>query len=128
MLRIFDDLYYAIYKFYSPKERGATATAALAVGGLQAANVFAIWMFGLWLNIAFVPLSKGLGLAVLLFFQVLSYIRYVYKEKVNIEKMDTEYETASDNFRIRVRVIRFTYLILTGVFILGSAILLGSTK
>jgi hypothetical protein len=44
MVKFYDFLYYFIYKFYSSKEKGAAATSAMIVGGLQAINVLSICM------------------------------------------------------------------------------------
>ena len=44
MVGFFDYLFYLIYKFYSPKEKGAATTSAMIIGGMQAINVLSIIM------------------------------------------------------------------------------------
>lgn len=127
MVRFYDFLYYFIYKFYSSREKGAATTSALIVGGLQAINVLSICM----LPAVFTFSSKSYlnamtFIVVLFFFQILTYIRYVYKEKVSVQELEEKWERKTEAQKTRNKVLRSLYITLSvGVFF-GLAIYLGS--
>lgn len=126
MGKFFDYVYYSLYKYYSPKEKGAMASAASIVGGLQAGNVLSIYM----LPSVFMPdwdsINVTLFLIITFFFQVLTYIIYVYKEKVKVDEYEKLWEIKSEAEKTKYRVLRSLYIALSfGVFF-GIAIYLGS--
>jgi hypothetical protein len=65
-------------------------------------------------------------IVVLFSFQILTYIRYVYKEKVSIKELEDKWEKKTEAQKTTNSVLRSLYIILSvGVF-LGLAIYLGS--
>jgi Ca2+/Na+ antiporter len=127
MVNFYDYLYYFIYKFYSFKEKGAVTTSAMIVGALQAINVLSLFM----LATIFTFLSKGYlnavsFIVVLFFFQILTYIRYVYKGKVSIKELEEKWEKKTVAQKKTNSVLRALYIYLSVGIFLGLAIYLGS--
>lgn len=121
MGRFFDYLYYSLYKYYSPKEKGALASAAFIVGGLQASNVLSIIMLPQF----FIPewdfVNVIFFLIVLFFFEILAYIRYVHKEKVKVDEYEEQWESKPEAEKTKDRVLRSLYIALSvaAFFLIG---------
>ena len=128
MTGFYDYLFYHIYKFYSLKEKGAAATSAMIVGGLQATNVLSIFMlisvFKSWKD----NLTTITFIVVLCLFQILSYMRYILGEKITILKLEEKWQKKKEDQKVRFRIFMALYIALSiGVFF-GIAIYLGSTS
>ena len=126
MGKFYDYLYYSLYKYYSPKEKGATGSAASIVGGLQASNVLSIIM----LPSVFMPdwdsINVTLFLIIIFFFQGLTYVIYVYKEKVKVDEYEKQWESKSEAEKTTYRVLRSLYIALSFGAFFGFAIYSGS--
>src|SRR5690349_19084213 len=121
MTKFYDYLYYAIYKFYSPKEKGAATSAAMITEGLQAANVLSGLIF---ISICISSkryVNATIFVSVVLFFMIINYICYIYKEKVNIEDLGDEWQRKTDAQKVRIRALRFLYIALSVVAFFGLA-------
>lgn len=126
MVGFYDYLFYFIYKFYSPKEKGAATTSAMIIGGLQAINVLSIIM----LPSIFISSKSYLNtitfIIVLLFFQIINYIRYIYRETISIQLVEERWQKKTEAQKVRIRALRFLYIALSVGIFFGLAIFLGS--
>ena len=123
---LFDFLYYFIYRFYSKKEKGAATSAAAIIGGLLATNFLAILMFASF----FIPLSltKVFFIIVTIIFQVVTYIRYIYKEHNSIKSIEERWLKLKDSRKVKVRTFALLYTVLSIVVFFGLAIYLSSKR
>jgi hypothetical protein len=128
MVGFFDYLFYLIYKFYSPKEKGAATTSAMIIGGLQAINVLSIIMLPAIFTSAKGYLNTITFIIVLFFFQIINYIRYIYREKVTIQGLGEKWQKRSEAQKIRIRTLSFLYVALSIGIFFGLAIYLGSNS
>lgn len=126
MGKFYDNLYYAIYEYYSHKEKGALASAAFIVGGLQASNVLSIVMLPRLVIPGWDSVNVIFFLIVLFFFQILAYIRYVYKEKVKVDEYEKQWESKPEAERTKYRVLRSLYIALSFGAFFGIAIYIGT--
>lgn len=126
MGKFYDNLYYAIYEYYSPKEKGALASAAFIVGGLQASNVLSIIMLPQFFIPEWDCVNVIFFLIVLFFFQILAYIRYVYKEKVNVDEYEEQWDRKPEAEKTKYRILRSLYIALSFGAFFGIAIYSGS--
>src|SRR5688572_2188973 len=106
---LFDFFYYFIYRFYSKKEKGAATSAAAIIGGLLATNFLAILMFAS----LFIPLSftKVFFIIVTIIFQVVTYIRYIYKEHNSIKSIEERWLKLKDSRKVKVRTFALLYTV-----------------
>ena len=122
MFKLFNYLYYLIAKFYLKKEKGGASSAAGVIGGLQAMNVLAIYMFLSFYVENLFKLNKVSVLIVVIVFQITTYIQYIYKEKPSIKDMREKWLNLDESKRTKIRISSFLYIILTLVAFFGSAI------
>ncbi len=127
MKRYFDLLFYLIFKFYSKKEKGAKSSSAGIIGGLQASNVLTVIMAISFFIDEKMNQNKIVFLLVFIIFQISTYIRYIYKERVSIERLDMQWQEMEESRRGRIRFILSAYVILSVLSLFGIAYLL-STK
>jgi len=126
MVAFFDYLYYFIYKFYSRKEKGAAASAAMLVGALQAANLLSLLMLPSIFTSAKFYLNKIVFVIVFICFEVVNYIRFIYSNKVSIEQLEKKWEKETEAKKLRNWKLRFIYIGLSIGIFFGLAIYLGS--
>ncbi len=130
MLKFFDLIFYHSYGFYvRHEEKGAVSTAATIIGGLQAMNVVMFLMVLALISqtkIYFPNAPAIIGLAK--FFQVTTYIRYVYKEKVTPEILKERWARKTDSQKVRLRCLMVVYTLLSTIGFFGLAIYLGSKE
>jgi len=126
MIAFFDYLYYFVYKFYSRKEKGAAATATMIVSALQAANLLSVFMlYNLFIS-SKVYLHKIVFVAVFILFEIVNYIRYIYKDKISIAYLEEKWKKETEAKQLRNWQLRFFYIILSIGIFFGLAIYLGS--
>ena len=126
----FDYLHYFIFKFYSGyKEKGALSTSAGIVGGFQAANLITALMLLLWGDTGKNVLNKTWGVVVcFLFFQVTTYIRYVYKDRHSIASIEHTWQSKPIGYRKQVGILLYIYGIGSIVAIFAVALFHGSRQ
>lgn len=124
----FDYLHYLIYKFYSKKEKGAASSSAGIIGGLQASNILTLLMLfsGFIHNISY--LKKVFFIIVFIFFQIVTYIRYVFKENNSISNIEKRWLKIEESKKLKIRNFGLLYVVLSVVFFFGLAIYLGSKR
>jgi len=121
----FDYLYYLIYRFYSPKEKGAASSSAGVIGGLQAANTLTVYLLFLLFSRQ-VHLNKVFFIVVIVIFQITTYIRYIYKDNNSIVKIESYWQKMNEQQKTRMRIWGILYITLSVIILFGLAILLGS--
>jgi hypothetical protein len=127
-MRFFDFTYYIVYKFYSGKEKGASSSSAGIIGGLQAMNLLSsIMLVSIFIKEKSY-LGKLLFLGIIVFFQVTTYIRYIYKENNSIEIIEKRWFELDEITRKNVKRLIFIYIILSISIFFGLAIFLGTRK
>jgi len=125
-MRFFDYLFYFIYKFYSQKEKGAASSSAGIIGGLQAINILSILMvFSIFL-IQKSYLNKIISLVIIIFFQITTYIRYIYKETNSIAVIEERWMKMNNPKKKQARLLGTLYIILSVIIFFGLAIFLGT--
>jgi len=126
----FDLLHYFIFKFYTGfKEKGALSSAAGIVGGYQAANVVTVLMLLLWGDKEQILFKKKWGLVVcFLFFQVTTYIRYIYRNNHSIDSIEEKWLSKTSGYRKQVGALLCIYGIGSIIAFLGFAIYHGSRQ
>ena len=128
ILRFFDYLYYLIYKFYSRKEKGAASTSAGIIGGLLTFNVLTFVTFISFFISEKPYLNKITAIGVFIFFQIITYIRYIYKEKIPIPHVEERWLKLSESRKQMIRGLSFLYIFLSASVFIGFAIFAGSRK
>lgn len=128
MLRFYDFLFYLVYKYYSRKEKGAAFSSAGVIGLLQALNVLTVFMLiavFLSYNVFF---NKVSAIVVGIFFQITTYIRYVYKETNSFKVIEEKWLRITEPEKIRIRSLAAAYISLTILIFFGLAIFFGGRK
>jgi hypothetical protein len=110
------------------KEKGAASSAAGIIGGLQAINVLIVVECAEIFMRQKSYFTKTVILAVAIFFQITTYIRYVHKGKNSFLIVEQRWLTLKENQRYRVRIFSFLYIFFSVLFFFGLAIYLGSKK
>ena len=130
MLKFFDLIFYHSYEFYNKhKEKGAVSSAATIIGGLLAINVMMLLMILCLISQTKVYLSNTPAIiGMTIFFQVITYIRYVYKQTVNPEIIKERWAGKTDSQKVLLRSLMFTYFLLSSVGFICLAIYLGTKK
>lgn len=130
MLKFFDLIFYHSYGFYvKHKDKGAVSTAATIIGGLQAMNVIMLLMVLALISKSKVYFSNTLAIiGLIIFFQITTYIRYVYKETITPEIIKKRWATKTDSQKIQLRSLMVVYILLSSIGFLGLAIYLGSKE
>jgi len=130
MFKFFDLIFYHLYKFYAKyKKRGAMSSAAGIIGGFQAMNVMMLLMVLALIyqtKIYFSNTPSMIGL--IIFFQITTYIRYVYKETITPEIIKERWVSKTDSQKIQLRSFMVVYILLSSIGFFGLAIYLGSKK
>lgn len=126
----FDFLFYRIYQFYTAyKERGAESSSAGIVGGLQVLNLLTIIMLILGLlGKKNTKISTYLVIGVFLFFQIHTYIRYIYGDRNSAKKVKKKWLSKTDAYRGSFISIQYVYICLSILTSFGIAIYLGAQK
>ena len=127
MAAFYDFLFYFIYNFYAGKEKGAASSSAGIIGGLQAMNVLTVVMIYSFFISPEEFFNAIIVIVVFLFFQITTYIRYIYKDGV-VEKIKDIWLKKNDAEQTRIRFLSFLYIFLSLVFSIGLAIYIGSTR
>ena len=125
MTRFYEYLFYLIYKFYAGKEKGAASSAAGIIGGLQAMNVLTVFLPITYFLSRKEYFNKLTVLSVFLFFQITTYIRYIYRKQNNYQETVEKWLKMTETEKIRVRFLSFIYITLSISFFFGLAIYLG---
>lgn len=123
----FDFLFYFIYKFYARKEKGAASSSASIIGGLQAMNVLTICFL-----ISTYTLEKSylkiFFLIPIIFFQITTYIRYIYKNNNSVSIIEEKWLKLDESKKTRLRALGLSYVILSIIACFGLAIFIGSKR
>ena len=125
MARFYDFLFYVIYKFYSGKEKGAASSSAGIIGGLQAINVLTTLMLGAFIVFPKEYFNSIIVIVVFVFFQVTTYIRYIYKEKNSAKKLEERWLKMNEAQKKRIRVLGLVYIFSSIFIFVGLAIYVG---
>ena len=128
MARFYDFLFYFIYKFYSSKEKGAASSSAGIIGGLQAINVLTVFMLAAFLISPKSHFSKVIMIVVLIFFQVLTYMRYIYGERNSTQKVEERWLRMNDVQKERFRIIGIIYILCSILVFVGLSIYVGLSR
>ena len=128
ILRFFDYLYYLIYKFYSRKEKGASSSSAGIIGGLLALNVLAALIFISYFISDKPFFNKIIAVGILIFFQIVTYIYYIHREKVPIPIVEGRWQKLTDSRKQMIRGLIFLYIFLSLPVFIGFAIFAGGQK
>ncbi len=130
MLKFFDLIFYHLYKFYAKhKERGALSSSAGIVGGFYACNVMMLLMVLALISQTKIYFSSTLAiLGLIIFFQITTYIRYVYKETITPEIIKERWSKKTDSQKSMLRFLIFIYILISSVGLFGLAIYLGSKE
>jgi hypothetical protein len=125
----FDYLFYAVYKFYATfNEKSAESTSAGIVGGLITMNVLTFGMLIEYLTGNNAAINKLTIIGVFLFFQVCTYIRYLYRSNHSIGVIEIKWNKKSKSQRASIETSLFLYVLLSIVSLFGLAIYIGSLK
>ncbi|QEH41140.1 hypothetical protein [Chitinophaga sp. XS-30] len=126
---IFDFLYYLLYKVYAHfNERSAKSTAAAIVGGMQAMNVLTVVMLIQSIVNPKGKIGKLIAVVLFIFFQVVTYIRYMYRKSYSVKVIEKEWLEVTESARERRKVFFFLYGAISIVGFFGLAIYLGFKK
>lgn len=125
----FDFLYYLLYKLYARfNERSAESTAAAIVGGMQAMNVLTVVMLIQAIVNPKEEISKLIAVVLFIFFQVVTYIRYMYRKNYSVKVIEKEWAEVTESARKRRKIFFFLYGTISIVSFFGLAIYLGFKK
>jgi hypothetical protein len=128
-MQFFDYLYLFIYNFYvSYREKGAEASSAGIVGGLQAFNVLTVIMLVQSFNKEKAGMSKVVVIVLFIIFQVTTYIRYIYREKHSVSAIESKWLSKTELSRKQTSSYIYLYGALSIIIGFGLAIYLGSRK
>ena len=123
----FDFLFYRICKFYSQfKEKGAESSSAGILGGLQTLNLLTVYWIVESLHKDRGTINVFLVIGVFLFFQVYTYIRYIYSETNSSEHVEKKWLKKSELYRKRSVIFQYIYVTLSIFSCFGIAIYLGA--
>ncbi|TXJ27077.1 MAG: hypothetical protein E6Q24_09130 [Chitinophagaceae bacterium] len=125
----FDFLFYNIYRFYSRhKEKGAESSSAGIIGGLQTVNLLILYELILLIQANNGKMRLPFVIALLAFFQVYTYIRYIYKESNSVQILERKWLNKTESYRKQSILLQYIYVSLTIIAFLGLAIYLGSQR
>ncbi|OJW03150.1 MAG: hypothetical protein BGO52_02320 [Sphingobacteriales bacterium 44-61] len=125
----FDFLFYNIYRFYSRhKEKGAESSSAGIIGGLQTVNLLILYELILLIQANNGKMRISFVIALLTFFQVYTYIRYIYKESNSVQILERKWLNKTESYRKQSIFLQYIYVSLTIIAFLGLAIYLGSQR
>jgi hypothetical protein len=124
----YDFLYYKIYKFYAKKEKGASSSAAATIGGLQAMNVLTLIIICLNFSHKKIHFNKIVALVIILFFQITTYVRYVYRDNNSIQAIEEKWLNKSESYWTMHNIFGIVYIILSVILFFGLAIYFGSAS
>lgn len=125
----FDFLFYNIYRFYSGyKEKGAESSSAGIIGGLQTVNLLILYELILLIQANNGKMKLPFVIALLAFFQVYTYIRYIYKESNSVQILERKWLNKTESYRKQSIFLQYIYVSLTIIAFLGLAIYLGSQR
>jgi len=95
MLRIFDYLYYGIFKQYDGKNSSPEFAASCAVAGLQSFNILSLVLIYDIAERCYKTDIKLLAVILIVVLIVLNYIRYIQIEKFSHEKIRIKWDSNS---------------------------------
>lgn len=125
----FDFLFYNIYRFYSRhKEKGAESSSAGIIGGLQTINLLILYELILLIQANNGKMRISFVIALFAFFQVYTYIRYIYKESNSVKALEEKWLSKTESYRKQSVFLQYFYVSLTIIAFLGLAIYLGSQR
>lgn len=125
----FDYLYLKVYKFYSSfNDKSAQSTAAAIVGGLITMNILTLLFFIDFILDNNALTSEWLIIFLFLFFQVITYYRYLYQEKHSVTVIENKLSELPKSKKETIKIIHFIYWVVSLVLFFGSAIFIGSFK
>jgi len=128
MTRFFDFLYYLIFRFYSSKERGASSSSAGIIGGLQAINILTVLMLISILFCRGKTLNKLIFFLVFVFFQIITYMRYVFNKSHSVQVIEERWVNTSEITKKRIQQFAAVYITFSILLFFGVAIFIGSRK
>ena len=111
--RYFDFLYYCIYTFYAPKEKGAAFSAASIVAGLLTVNVLTIWTGILVYHKRRDLLNAAAIIAAYIVFEIILYIRYIYRKNNSVLVIEKKWTALEEDEKVRYRILNTLYIGLT---------------
>ncbi len=125
----FDYLFYGVYTIYSSyNEKSAESISAGIVGGLLTMNVLTIDMVIRLLSGNKAPLNELYIIGLFLVFQVVTYIRFLYRSNHSIGVIEEKWNKKSKSQRASIETSLFLYVLLSIVSLFGFAIYAGSLK
>jgi glucan phosphoethanolaminetransferase (alkaline phosphatase superfamily) len=128
MMLLFDFLYYSIFKFYSGfRDKGAQSSAAGIIGGFQLINVLTLLIL-IEVAVSRMLVSKALAIILFLFFQITTYVRYIYKDNNSIEVIEKKWLSRKESTQNKILKVLWLYGISSITIFLGLAIYLGSHR
>lgn len=124
-----DYLFYGVYKIYSSyNEKSAESISAGIVGGLLTMNVLTIDMVIRLLTGNKAPLNELYIIGLFLVFQVVTYIRFLYRSNHSIGVIEEKWNKKSKSQQAPLETSLFLYVLLSIVSLFGFAIYIGSLK
>ncbi len=107
---------------------GSLHSSAGIIGGLQALNLLTVIMLALALSNDQAKINTYLVVGLFLFFQIHTYIRYIYSDKNSAKIIEEKWLSRTELYREKFITIQYVYISLSVLSCFGIAIYLGAQK